>query len=113
MVRMTVDTQPDLAEARLLGLMLCRHDDAWQVELDLLHHGTALAVRFDGIAHVLLAGIPAATADHVACAQVRSVPPAMRGDLGIGDDHVAVRFEFTSGTSLLVVCADFTCAPAT
>lgn len=102
--------QPDLAEARLAGLMVSRQDGAWQVEVELFHKGAIQTACFDGIVHCLLAGMPADGIEQVACVQVRQVSAAMREDLQIGDDRVAVRFEFTSGSSLLVVCAGFSMA---
>lgn len=97
---------PDLAEARLIGLMLSRTAGAWSAEVELLHHGRPVSTTFSGIRHCMLDGSPAVEHDTVACVQVRPLPPSMRRDLRAGDDCLAVRFEFTSGTSLLVVCDD-------
>lgn len=97
---------PDLAEARLIGLMLSHGGGAWTAEVELLHHGRPVSTTFSGIRHCMLDGSPAVDHDAVACVQVRPLPPSMRRDLRADEGCLAVRFEFTSGTSLLVVCDD-------
>jgi len=95
----------NFSDAQVIGFMLDCRCGVWFVEIELMYQGDRYISSFVDIEYVMLNGITAnVSVDAISVIQERHISSTMSRDLSLNTAKLAVRFEFQSGSSLLVAC---------
>lgn len=95
----------NFSDALVTGWMIDHRNQAWFVEIEFRHHDISYRSDFTNIEYVLLDGVSGPTSmDHIAMIQERRISAVMSKDIPLHAANLAIRFEFQSGSSLLVAC---------